>query len=189
MVATPTSPPPLPPSATPHCRVLERSTSPSPDHDTHPRGCQGGSCAIHGWDYPSWVTLVHDPSSSSRQGEEEGGEEEEDECQISVVNDPVGAPVIRWTARISIGPRGRPQGPLAPRTTTTMPTSPTTSFAASGPLSALPSSEAGPSSSETPPDHKSPCSNWLLCRFTHHTTPSGTGRAPGSWDSTVGPSR
>jgi hypothetical protein len=37
---------------------------------------------------------------------------------------PVGVPALRRTERVSIGPHGRPQGPLAPRTTITPPTSP-----------------------------------------------------------------
>jgi hypothetical protein len=161
-VAAPTSPPLLPPSVAPHHRVLERPPSPSPDRpvnrpmvlsdpDTHPRCRQGGTCAIHGWDCSKRVTLLHDPSSSSCQGEEEGGEEDDDERRISVVTGPVGAPIIRRTACISIGPWGRPEGPLAPQTATTPPTSPTPSLTAPGPPPTLPSSEASPSGSETPP--------------------------------------
>jgi hypothetical protein len=199
-VAAPASPPPPPPLATPHCRVLKRPPSPSPDRlankplvlsdpDAHPSGRQGGPCAVLGWDCPSRVALVHGPSSSSHQGEGEGGEEEDDERQISLVIGPIGAPAIHETARISIGPQGRPQGPLAPWTATTPPTSPTPSLATSGPQPALPSSEADPSSSGTPLDLKSPCGNRLLCQFTHHAAPSGKGRAPESWDSTAEPSR
>jgi hypothetical protein len=117
--------PPSLPLAAPHRRVLEPPPSPSPDQpvnrpllsdlDGHQRGCQGGSCVIHGWDCPNRVAPVHDPSSSSHQGEEEEEEEDEDdECQISVVTGPIGAPVICRTSCVSIGPRGRPQGPLAP---------------------------------------------------------------------------
>jgi hypothetical protein len=40
-------------------------------------------------------------------------QEEDDERRISVVTGPIGAPVIHRMARISIGPRGQPQGPLA----------------------------------------------------------------------------
>jgi hypothetical protein len=127
--------------------------------------------------------------SSSHQGEEEGGEEEDDEHRISVVTGLVGAPMIYWMTHISIGPRGRPQGPLKPRTITTPPTSPIPSLIAPGPPPTLPSSEANPSGSETSPDLKSPCSNRLLHQLTHHTAPSSKGRAPGSWDSTAGPSR
>jgi hypothetical protein len=100
--------------------MLERPPSPSPnrpvlsDPDAHLRGRQGGPCAIQCWECPKWIAPVHDPSPSSHQGEEEeGGEEDEDdERQISVVTGPVGVPVIRWMMRISIGPRGQPQGPL-----------------------------------------------------------------------------
>jgi hypothetical protein len=90
------------------------------DPDAHPRGHQGWPCAIHGWDCPNQAAPVHDPSSSSRQEEEEGGEDEDDERQISVVTGPIGASVIRRMTRISIGPRGRPQGSLAPRTATNL---------------------------------------------------------------------
>jgi hypothetical protein len=149
------------------------------DLDVHPQGRPGGSCAVHGWDCHNWIAPVHDPSSSSRQGEEEG-EEEDDERHILVVTGPVGVSVIRQMACISISPRGRPQGSLAPWTTTMPLTSPTPSLIVSGLLSALSSSEAGPSGSATPPDLKSPCSNRLLCRFTHHAAPSSKGRASGS---------
>jgi hypothetical protein len=81
----------------------------------------------------------------------EEGEEEDDERRISVVVGPVGASVICQTACISISPWGRTQGPLAPWTTTMPPTSLTPSLITSGPPSALPSSEAGPSGSGTPP--------------------------------------
>jgi hypothetical protein len=75
---------------------------------------------------------MHGPSSLSRQGEE-GEEEEDNEARhITVVTGP-GAPVIRQTTWISIGPRGRPQGPLAPWTATTPPTSSTPSLAAPPP--------------------------------------------------------
>jgi hypothetical protein len=47
-----------------------------------------------------------------------------------VVTGPVGASSIRQMARISIGPRGLPRGPLPPRTATMPPTSPTPSLAA-----------------------------------------------------------
>jgi hypothetical protein len=83
----------------------------------------------------------------------------------------------------SMGPT---QGPLTPQTGTTSPTSSTLSLAAPP---ALPSSEAGPSDFGMPPDLKSPCGNQLLCWFAHFTAPSGKGRAPGSWDSTTGPSQ
>jgi hypothetical protein len=181
---------------TPPC--VGAAPSPSPDRpayrpmvladpDAHLRGRQGGSCVIHNWDCPNQVAPVHDPSSSSRQGEGEGGEEEYDEHSISVVTDPVGAPVIRRTAHISIGPRGRPLGALA-QAATTLPTLPTPSLAASGPPLALPSNETVPLGSRTPLDLKSLCGNRLLCWLAHHVAPSGKGRAPGSWDSMVGPS-
>jgi hypothetical protein len=159
------------------------------DHNAHPRGHQGGTCAIHGWDCPNRVAPIHDPSSSSRWGEEEGGEEEDDKHRISVVMGSIGASVIHRMAHMSISPQGRLQGPLAPQTTTTLPTSPTPSLATAGPPPALPSSEVGPLVSWTPPDLKSLCGNRLLHRFAHHAAPFGKGRAPGSLDSMAGPSR
>jgi hypothetical protein len=106
-VVAPASPPPLLPLAMPQRRVLERPPSPSPnrpvnrpllsDPGAHPRGRQGGPCAVHSWDCPNRVARVHDPSSLSRQGEEEGGKDEYDERQISVVTGPIGALAIRRT--------------------------------------------------------------------------------------------
>jgi hypothetical protein len=119
----------------------------------------------------------------------EGGEEEDDEHCITVVTGPIGVPPFHHTTHNSIGPRGWPQGPLSPRIGTTLPTSPTPSLAASEPLPAFPSSEAGPSGSRTPPVLKSLCSSRLLRWFNHHAVPSGKGRAPGSWDSMAGPSQ
>jgi hypothetical protein len=67
--------------------------------------------------YPNQVAMDQGPSSSSHQGEDEG-EEEDDECHMTVVSDPVEVPMIHRMACISIGPRGRPQELLVPRTTT-----------------------------------------------------------------------
>jgi hypothetical protein len=196
----PIDPPPL--SAASHRRVLERPLSPSPDRpvirpllsnpDAHQRGCQGGPCAVHDWDCPNRVAPVHDPLSSSRQGEEEGGEEDEDGSRrISVVIGPVGLPVIHRTVRISIGPRRRPQGPLASWAATTSSGSPTPTLAAprpplvlpssedgpsgSGPPLTLPQSKAGPSESDSPPALLSSCGNRLLRWFAHLATPTGRG--------------
>jgi hypothetical protein len=111
-------------------------------------------------------------------GEEEG--REEDECRIAVVTSPVGVPVIHQTTHISIGPRGRPQGPLAPQTETALPTSPTslTLAAPPQPSSVLPSPEAGPSGSDTQSKLLSPCRNRVLRRFARFVASSGKGRAP-----------
>jgi hypothetical protein len=119
-----------------------------------------------------------------------GGEEEEedDERRITVVINLVGAPTICRMARISIDPRGRPQGLLVPRATTTPPTSPTPSLLAPPPPPGLSSLEAGPSGFVTPLDLLSLCGNRVLRRFTCFTTPSDKGRVPGSWDSTARPS-
>jgi hypothetical protein len=123
------------PSTSPHW-LMEPS-----DPNASPWGRQVGPCAIHGWACPNRVAPAQGPSSSGHQGEEEG-REEADECRITVVTGPVGALVTRRMARITIGPRGRPQGPLAPRTEPSPPPSPTSSTLAAPPP-ALPSTEAG----------------------------------------------
>jgi hypothetical protein len=84
--------------------------------------------------------------------------------QILMVTSLVQAPVTRRTARISIGPQGRPQGPLVPRTTTP-PTSPTPSLIVP-PLPALSSTKVGLSGSGAPPNLLSLCDNWVFRRFT-----------------------
>jgi hypothetical protein len=78
----PTSPPPPPsPSAIPHRHVLERPLPPSPDRpayrpmvlsnlDAHPRGRQGGSCAIHGWDCLHRSMALHHQAVRGRRMEE-----------------------------------------------------------------------------------------------------------------------
>jgi hypothetical protein len=91
------------------------------------------------------------------------------------------------TARISIGPQGRPQGPLAPRTTMS-PTSPTLSLAVPQPPT-LPSIKARSSGSSMSSDLKSLCGNRVLLWFACFTTLTIKCHAPGSWDSTVVPSR
>jgi hypothetical protein len=190
---------PLSPLAVSHRRVLERPPSPSPDRlayrpmepsdpDASPWGRRGQPCSIHGWgSCPYQVAPVHEPLSTGHGG---GGEEEEedDERRITVVISLVGAPTICRMARISIDPRGRPQGLLVPRATTTPPTSPTPSLPAPPPPPGLSSLEAGPSGFVTPLDLLSPCGNRVLRRFTCFTTPSDKGRVPGSWDSTARPS-
>jgi hypothetical protein len=196
--------PPLEPlsSVVAHRRVLERPPSPSPewaayrplepsDPDASPWGCRVGPCAIHGWACPNRVALAQGPSSSYIQGEAEGREEEADEHRITVVTGPVRASTVRQTARITIGPRGRPQGPLAPRTEPSPPPSPTspTLVAPPPPPLALPPTEAGQSSFGTSADLLSPCGNQVLRLFTRFAAPFGKGRAPGSGDSTVEPSR
>jgi hypothetical protein len=144
------------------------------DLDASPWGRRGRPCAIHGWgSCPNRVASVHRPSSLGRQGGEgEEEQEEEDEHRITVVTDPVGASAIHRMTRISIGPRGRPQGPLAPRTATTPPKSSTLSLVVPPP----------------PPDLLSPCGNRVLRWFTRFVAPSGKGRVPKSWDSTARPS-
>jgi hypothetical protein len=93
--------------------------------------------------------------------------------------------MIHRMARISVGSWGRPQGPLVPRTETMS----STLAAPPSPSPVLPSPNASPSGSGTPPDLLSPCGNQMLRWFTHFTTLSIKGRTSGSWDSTVGPSR
>jgi hypothetical protein len=170
-ILTPAPPEQPPSSAAPHHRVLERPPSPFPDRsayrsmepsnpDTSSWGHRGRPCAVHGWGCPNRVALAQGLSSSSRQGEE-GREEEDDEHRITVVTGPVRALVIHRTVRISVGPCGRPHGPLAPHietTPSTSSTSPTLAAPPPPPLT-LPSPEASPSGSGTPPELLSPCDN------------------------------
>jgi hypothetical protein len=122
---------------------------------------------IGGGHVPSTVedapTGLHWPkdSSSSRQGEEEGREEEDDEHRITVITGPVRALVIHRTVRISVGPCGRPHGPLASQIETTPPTSSTspTLAAPPPPPPTLPSPETSPSGYGTPLELLSPCDN------------------------------
>jgi hypothetical protein len=93
------------------------------------------------------LTGLHRPKGPHHQafrGVE--GREEADERRIIVVTSPVGAPVVHRMTRITIGPRGRPQGPLAPQTEPSPPpslTSPTLT-APPPPPPTLPSAEASP---------------------------------------------
>jgi hypothetical protein len=169
-------------------RLAYRPMEPS-DPDASPRGHRGYLCAIHSWGpCPNRVAPEPGSSSSGRQGEAEGGEEEDKACRITVVTGLIGVPVIRQTTRITISPRGRPQGPMVSQTTTTPPTSPTLYLVTPPPLT-LPPTDAGPSSSGTLSDLLSPCGNQVLRWFARFTAPTGKGRVPGSWDSTAGPSR
>jgi hypothetical protein len=106
------------------------------------------------------------------------GEEEDDEARrIMVVTGLVEAPMIRRTTRISIGPRGRPQGLLTPRTTTP-PTSLTPSLVT-----------PPPSGSGTPSNLLSQCGNRVLWWFARFAAPTDKGRVQGSWDSMARPSQ
>jgi hypothetical protein len=141
-----------------------------------------------------WLGALPQPGCTSAHAfviEPSGGEEEEEEEDhyIMAVTGPVVAPVIRQTTQISIGPRGRPQGPLVQRIATTPPTSLTPSLATPPSPSALPSSEAGPSDPGMSSDLKSLCGNRLLRRFAHFPASSDKGQALGSWDLMAGPSR
>jgi hypothetical protein len=135
---------------------------------------------------PTGCTSAHAFVIEPSGGEEE---EEEEDHYIMAVTGPVVAPVIRQTTQISIGPRGRPQGPLVQRIATTPPTSLTPSLAAPPSPPALPSSEAGPSDPGMSSDLKSLCGNRLLRRFAHFPASSDKGQALGSWDLMAGPSR
>jgi hypothetical protein len=192
--------PPLQPptSATPHRRVLESSPSPErsayrlmepSDPDTSPWGHRVGLCAVHDWACPNRVAPAQGPSSSGIYGEEEGREEEADERRIMVVTGPVGAPAVRRTAHITIGPRGRTQGPLVPRTESSSPPSPIspTLAAPPPPPPALSSTEAGLSGSGTSSDLLSLCGKWVLRWFARFAAPSGKGRALGSGPGTRRP--
>jgi hypothetical protein len=136
---------------------------------------QGRSCVIHGWgSWPNQVRPVHGPFHQAISGRRRRRRRRQQVPHLGG-HRPVGASSIRWTTRISIGPRGRPQGPLAPHTVTTPPTSPTTSLVAPGLPSALPSSEAGPSGSGTPSDLKSMCG--IGCSVGSPTTPPHSAKA------------
>jgi hypothetical protein len=182
-ILAPAPPPPPLPSVVSHRCVLERPLSPSLDRSTY-RPMEPSDPDASPWGHWGRPCAVHGPSSSGRQGEEEGGEEEDDECHITSVTGPIGVSVIHRTTHISVGPRGRPQGTLAPQTETTPPTSPTLA-APPPPPPALPSPEADPSGSGTPQDLLSLCGNRVLRWFARFAAPSGKGRAPGSWDSTA----
>jgi hypothetical protein len=178
-----------------NCRLRPRYTtecwrgplSPSPDRPTYqpmepsdphdsPWSHRVMSCVVHGWVCPNQVAPAQGASSSGIQGEEEGREEDEDDSrQISMVAGHVGPLVIHLTARISIGPRGRPQGLLAPWTATTLPSSSTPSLTVPRPPPVLPSSEDDPSGSGSPPVLLSPCNNRLLRLFAHLAAPSDKG--------------
>jgi hypothetical protein len=145
-------------------------------------------CVVHGWG--NTPTELHRPKGPRHRavGGEEGREEEEDnERCITVVTGPIEALMIHRMACIFIGPWGQPQGPLAPRTETPPPSSPTLAAPLPPPL-VLPSPEVGPSGSGTLPKLLSPCGNQVLRRFPRFTTLSSKGRAPGFWDLTAGPS-
>jgi hypothetical protein len=142
------------------------------DPDASPWDRRVAPCAVHDWGKvgacPNRVAPAQGPSSSSHQGE--GREEEADERHIKVVTDPVGAPTIHRTTHISIGLRGRPQGPLVHRTEPSPPPSPT-SLTLIAPPPALPSTEAGPSDSGMSPDLLSSCGNRVLWQFARFITP------------------
>jgi hypothetical protein len=157
-VLTPASPQQPPPSATPHCCVLERPPSPFPDRpayrpmepsnpDTSPWGRRGRPFAVQGWGCPNLVAPAQGTSSSSYQGEEEGRKQEDNEHCITVVTGPIGAPVIHRMTRLSVGPQGRPQGSLAPWIDITLLTLLTLS---APPPPALPSPESNLSGFGTP---------------------------------------
>jgi hypothetical protein len=129
----------------PRVRVLEQPPSPSPDPLTYrpmepldltdsPWGRQEPSCAIHGTGPCPYPVTQWQPVSSSPGrggGEEEVTAEEEEENDmvavtvvdkddelVEVIPVPESTPPrspYKQTARIRIGPRGRPTGTLAPR--------------------------------------------------------------------------
>jgi hypothetical protein len=133
---------------------------------------------IHGWgSCPNLVAPMVGSSSRGHNGEEEGKEEEP--WRISVVSGLVQGSLIRWMMRITVSPRGRPQGPLVPRTTMS-PALSTPSLTAPLVL-APPPSEAGPSESVTLPDLKSLCGNCIIQWLTRFATPTSKGCMPRSW--------
>jgi hypothetical protein len=96
------------------------------------------------------------------------------------VVDPPDSEDLRWSTRPT------PKDHMCLRTTTP-PASSSPSLVAPH-ASAPPSTKVSLSGSGTSSDLKSPCGNWVLRQFARFTTPTGKGRAPGSWDSMVGPS-
>jgi hypothetical protein len=191
----PASPPPPPsPSAMPHHRVLERTLSPSPDRpvyrpmvlsnlDAHPRGRQGGSCAIHGWDCLHQSMTLHYRAVRGRRMEEK-----KKTTSATSWWSPALLGCRRYVRRCTF-PLVHGVDPKDCWYHELPPTSLTPSLAVPGPPPALPSSEVGPSGSGTPSDHKSPCGNRFLRQFAHHAAPSGKDRTLRLWDSMVQPSR
>jgi hypothetical protein len=185
-------------SATPNPRVLERLSSPShdrlayqpmepSDHDASPRGRRCRSCVIHGWgSCPNPVALAVESSSRGQDGEAKGEEEEEPRWTPTVTG-LVQGQLTRRTARKTVGPRDRPQGQITPRTTT--PSALLTPSLAAPPASAPPPNKADLLGSGTSSDLKSLCGNRVIRWLARFATQTGKGRAPGSWDSTAGPSR
>jgi hypothetical protein len=159
-----------------------------PSHNnSSPRGHLGHPCAIHGWGgSPNPVALAAISASLGHEGEEEGEKEDEESREILVVPWLLQRPLTRWTVMKSINPRGRPQGTLAPRSTTPF-ASPTPSLIAP-PASAPPPSEADPSGSGTPPYLKSSCDNRIIRLLAHFASPTDNGHTLESWDLTIGPS-
>jgi hypothetical protein len=155
------------------------------DHDALPRGHHGHLCAIPGWgSCPHPVAPTVRSLTQGHEGEEEG---EEEPRQILVVPGLLQRPLTHRMTRKNVGPRGRPQGLLAPRNTTP-PASPTPSLIVP-PASEPPPSESGPLGSDTPPDLKDSCGNRIIQWLARFASPAGKGHALGSWDSTTGPSR
>jgi hypothetical protein len=114
---------------------------------------------IHGWgSCPNLVAPMVGSSSRGHNGEEEGKEEEP--WRISVVSGLVQGSLISWMMRITVSPRGRPQGPLVPRTT--MPPASSTPSLTAPPVLAPPPSEASPSEFVTLLDLKSLCGNCII---------------------------
>jgi hypothetical protein len=138
------------------------------DHDTSLRGHHGCPCAVHGWG-PCFnpIAPAVESLSQGHEGEDEGEEDEEEEesRQISVMPRLLQQPLTHWTARKTIFPRGRPHGPLAPRTTT--------------PLASLSSSLTAPPASD----------NCIIRRLARFASPTGKGRATRSWGSMDRPMR
>jgi hypothetical protein len=128
---------------------------------------------------PRTRTPLQEVSRGGRQGEE-GREEEDDERRVTVVTNAIGTSMIHRMARITIGPRGRPHGPLAPRTEPSPSSSPTSLTLAAPPPPVLPSPEASLSGFGMLPDLLSPCGNHVLRWFARFASPSGKGHAPGS---------
>jgi hypothetical protein len=197
----------------------------SSDPATSLRGHREPPCVIHGMGscpYPValWRSVLS--SSSPREGEREGEEgvtdvedvvevtviEEEDDDEpvkvIPVLESPPRRSMYKQTTRIRIGPRGRPTGPLAPRTGAREagwdspetgsvvwlpppppPTSGAVTIAPPPPLSGASTTAPPPQDTATAnesPSLWSPIGGRILRCFTQLVKPSRPGHRPGAWD-------
>jgi hypothetical protein len=95
-------------------------------------------------------------------------------------------PLIRPTARKTVGPRNCPCGTLAqPGSTTPTASEASPSVVPEAPVSQ--SSQASPSGTVSPSDLRSLLGNQVIRRLAHLATPSRPGHAPRAWGLTAQP--